>query len=89
MNWREEIGSSDGIRTIKKEWMIMSNLAKLALTKGGIIPGNHADRGLNPILEDHIDTEIVHARGGVAPTKSFSFTGVEKKKTPLPFIKTC
>ena len=44
--------------------IMMKNLAKLALTKGGIIPGNHEDRGLDPIPDDHIDTKTVHARGG-------------------------
>ena len=46
--------------------VMMKNLAKLALTKGGIIPRNHEDRGLGPIPKDHIDTETVHARGGRA-----------------------
>ena len=45
---------------------MMENPAELALTKGGIIPENHADRGLGPILEDHIDTETVHTEGGRA-----------------------
>ena len=45
---------------------MMKSPTKLAFTKGGIIPWNHADRGLGPIPEDHINTEIVHARGGHA-----------------------
>ena len=44
----------------------MKNPNKLALTKGGIIPRNHADRNLGPIPEGHIDRETVHARGGRA-----------------------
>ena len=43
---------------------VMKSQAKLALTKDGIIPGNRVDKGLGPIPEDHIDTDIVHARGG-------------------------
>ena len=43
---------------------MMENPAELALTKGGIIPENHVDRGLGPIPEDHIDTETVHTQGG-------------------------
>ena len=67
MNWKEEIGASNGISTIEKEEMIMSGIAvmksraKLALTKDGIIPGNRIDKGLGPIPEDHIDTDTVHA----------------------------
>ena len=45
---------------------MMKSPTKLAFTKGGIIPWNHADRGLGPIPEDHINTEIVHAQGGRA-----------------------
>ena len=30
----------------------MKNPAKLALTKGGIIPGNHTDKGPDPTPED-------------------------------------
>ena len=44
----------------------MKSPNKLALTKGGIIPRNHADRNLDPIPEGHIDRETVHARGGRA-----------------------
>ena len=44
--------------------VVMKNPAKIALTKGGIIPGNHTDRGLGPILEDPIDIETIHTRGG-------------------------
>ena len=67
MNWRREIGVSDEIRTTKKEGMkmsriaIMKNPAKLALTKGGIIPGNHTDKGPDPTPEDDIDTGTVCA----------------------------
>ena len=66
----EEIGASDRIKTTEKEEMItlgvimMKSPAKLALTKGGIIPKNHANRGLGPIPKGHIDREIVHAQGG-------------------------
>ena len=45
---------------------MMKNPVKLAFTKGGIIPGNHADKGPDPIPEDHIDIGTVHARGGRA-----------------------
>ena len=45
---------------------MMKNPAQLALTKGGIIPGNHTDKGPDPIPEDHIDTGTVNARGGRA-----------------------
>ena len=67
MNWKGEIGASNGISTTEKEEMIISGIAmvksqaKLALTKGGIIPGNHVDKGLDPIPEDHINTDTVHA----------------------------
>ena len=44
--------------------VMMENLAELALIRGGIVPGNHADKGLDPTPEDHIDTETVHAQGG-------------------------
>ena len=40
---------------------MMKNPAKLALTKGGIILGNHVDKGLGPTPEDHIDADAVHA----------------------------
>ena len=43
---------------------VMENPADLALTKGGIIPGNHADKGLSPTPEDHIDAKTVPAQGG-------------------------
>ena len=78
-NWREEIGASERIRTTEKEGMIMSmiammkNPAKLAPTKGRIIPGNHTDK----------EPE------GVTPMKSFSLLGIEATKTPLTFIRTC
>ena len=45
---------------------MIKSQAKLALTKGGIIPGNHVDKGLGPIPKDHIDTNTVHARGDCA-----------------------
>ena len=40
---------------------MMKSWAKLALTKGGIITGNHVDKGLGPTPEDHIDADTVHA----------------------------
>ena len=96
MNWRKEIGASDGIKTIEKEKMIMSgiamigNLADPAHTRGGIILGNHADIGLGPTPEDHIDAETVPTQGqGVAPTKSFSFPRIEPTKTPFTFVRIC
>ena len=66
MNWKEEIGASDWIRTTEKEGIIMSgvammkNPAKLALTKGRIIPRNHADKGPDQIHEDHINIGTIH-----------------------------
>ena len=45
---------------------MMKSRAKLTLTKGGIIPGNRVDKGLDPIPEDHIDIDTVHAREGRA-----------------------
>ena len=45
---------------------MMKNPAKLALTKGGIILGNHTDKDPDPIPEDHIDIGTVHVRGGRA-----------------------
>ena len=44
----------------------MKSPAKLAFTKGGIIPKNLADKGLGPIPEGHIDRETFHFRGGGA-----------------------
>ena len=44
--------------------VMMGNPAKLALTRGGIIPGNHANKGLGPTPEDHIDAKTVPAQGG-------------------------
>ena len=55
------------IRTIEKEEMIISGIVMMknpavpALTRGGIIPGNHADKGLSLIPEDHINAETVPA----------------------------
>ena len=46
--------------------VMMENPAEPALTRGGIILRNHADKGLGPTPEDHIDAEIVHAQGGRA-----------------------
>ena len=40
---------------------MMKNPAKLTLTKGGIIPGNHTDKGPDPTPEDNIDTGTVCA----------------------------
>ena len=44
----------------------MENPAEPALTRGGIVLENHADKGLGPIPEDHIYAETVHAQGGRA-----------------------
>ena len=46
--------------------VMMESPAEPALTRGAIIPGNHADKGLGPTPEDHTDAEIVHAQGGHA-----------------------
>ena len=46
--------------------VMMGNPAELAVTRGGIIPGNHDDKGLGPTLEDHIDAETDPAQGGRA-----------------------
>ena len=43
---------------------MMGNPAEPTLIKGGIIPRNHANRGLGPIPKGHIDRETVHAQGG-------------------------
>ena len=43
---------------------MMKNPAKLTLTKGGIIPGNHTDKGPDPTPEDDIDTGTVWAWKG-------------------------
>ena len=45
---------------------MMGNPAKPALTRGGIILGNHADNGLGLIPKDHIDAETVSTQGGRA-----------------------
>ena len=37
----------------------MGNPVDSAHIRGKIIPGNHADIGLGPTLEDHIDAETV------------------------------
>ena len=42
----------------------MENPAEPTLTRGGTIPENHADKGLGPTPEDHIDAETVHTQGG-------------------------
>ena len=44
--------------------MTMENPAEPALTRGGIVLKNHADKGLGLTPKDHIDTETVHAQGG-------------------------
>ena len=46
--------------------VMMGNLTESALTRGGIIPGNHANKGLGPTPKDHIDGETVLAQGGRA-----------------------
>ena len=46
--------------------VMMENPAEPALTRGGIIPRNHADKRLGPTPEDHIDTETVPTQGGRA-----------------------
>ena len=46
--------------------VMMGNPAEPALTRGRIIPGNHADKGLGPTPEDHIDAETVPAQRGHA-----------------------
>ena len=46
--------------------VMMENPAEPALTRGGIIPRNHADKGLGPTPKDHIDTETVPTQGGRA-----------------------
>ena len=44
--------------------VMMGNPAKSALTRGGIIPEKHANKGLGPTPEDHIDAKTVPAQGG-------------------------
>ena len=46
--------------------VMMGNPVDSAHIRGKIIPGNHADIGLGPTLEDHIDVETVPAQGGRA-----------------------
>ena len=41
--------------------VMMESPAESALTKGGTILGNHADKGLGLTPEDHIDAETVPA----------------------------
>ena len=43
---------------------MMGNPAELALTRGRIILGNHADKGFGLTLKDHIDAETDPAQGG-------------------------
>ena len=70
MNWRKEIGASNGIKTIEKEEMIMSGIVMMgnpadpAHTRGGIIPGNHTDIGLGSTPKDHIDAETIPTQRG-------------------------
>ena len=45
---------------------MMGNPAEPAVTRGGIIPGNHDDKGLGPTLEDHINAETDLVQGGRA-----------------------
>ena len=45
---------------------MMGNPAEPTLIKGGIIPRNHANKGLGPTPEDHIDAETIPAQGGHA-----------------------
>ena len=44
----------------------MENPVKSTLTRGGIAPRNHADKGLGPTPEDRIDAETVQTQGGRA-----------------------
>ena len=44
----------------------MENPAKPALTRGGIVLENHADKRLDPTPKDHIDVETVPTQGGRA-----------------------
>ena len=44
--------------------VMMGNPAEPALTRGGIIPRNHDDKGLGLTLEDHIGAETDPAQGG-------------------------
>ena len=46
--------------------VMMGNPVDSAHIRGKIIPGNHADIGLGPIPEDHIDAETVPTLGGRA-----------------------
>ena len=41
--------------------VMMESPAEPALTRGGTILGNHADKGLGLTPEDHIDAETVPA----------------------------
>ena len=44
--------------------VMMGNPTEPALTRGRIIPGNHADKGLGPAPKDHIDAETILVQGG-------------------------
>ena len=45
---------------------MMESPAEPALTRGGTILRNHADKGLSPTPEDHIDAETVLVQRGRA-----------------------
>ena len=45
---------------------MMGNPAEPTLIEGGIIPRNHANKGLGPTPEDHIDAETIPAQRGHA-----------------------
>ena len=46
--------------------VMMGNPVDSAHIRGKIIPGNHADIGLGPTLEDHINAETDPVQGGRA-----------------------
>ena len=69
MNWKQEIGTKEGIKRTDKEEMITrgaameGNPVNLALTNDGTVHENRADFGLDPIPEGHVGTETVTALG--------------------------
>ena len=65
--------------------VMMGNPAEPALTRGGIIPGNHDNKGLGPTLEDHVDAETDPAQGGRAD-EVILISGIELAKTLFTFV---
>ena len=67
---------------------MMENPAEPALTKDGIILGNHTDKELGPTPEDHIDAETVHAQRGRTDEVILIPRNRDSEDT-LTFVRTC